>query len=60
MPHGRATFSHLNQTDLVSLYNKKDTVPEIGRDGSELTILETIKFRLNPVMCDHENVKVLI
>ena len=60
MPHGRATFSHLNHADLLSLYNKKDLVPEIGRDGSVLTIVETIKFRLNPVMCDHDNVKILI
>ena len=59
-PHGRATFSHLNHTDLLSLYNKKDVVPEIGRDGNVLTIVETIKSRLNPVMCDHENVKILI
>ena len=60
-PHGRNnTFSHLSYTDLLTVYNQKDTVPVIGRDGSELTIIETIKFRLNPVMCDYDNFEILI
>ena len=45
-PHGRNAFSHLSYTDLLTVYNQKDTVPEIRRDGSELTIVETIKFRI--------------
>ena len=38
LKHGRNTFSHVSHTDLLTLYNERDRVPENRRYRSELTI----------------------
>ena len=59
-PHQRDMFNDLSDTDLLLLYTQKDRVPEIASNGEEMTILDTIKMRINPLMCDIENSEILL